>query len=659
MVQNNVFQNIKNSVNPGSNIAGIYTVGHSGYLACAPPLVPCQNTSSVVVSSNSTTVNHFEDCDYGIYSSGKLSLYAYNNIFNNQGTAIYMKENNLNINTTGSNNVRITENKITKSVIGIEIYNNTRGSSSITNNRIDNTTTNPNANYQNNFAIRCTEATLSTNPSVFPYYNVYNNYINNYYNGIYTSQTFSAQISDNEIYMLPDNTSQHFQMGINFNNTNNCNVISNQLYCAASYSPNYSSWWQYGIATSNSAVPRVRCNYVENIPMGLVFNGSNYTTAGDGIIANSLNGHFIGMWLYGNAEIGNQYYTSAGNNYSADNQWANTNAYQTYVSDGNLHATPSTTTQAYIYTRSAPTSYIISSFFPAAPTGTSNPLEGNIVSNTSISCTYSATPSFKINANQILNAKLMQRGREIAKDSLVYLKNAEDIKQVDRRHLLRNIKLQELDINLDNTLYDFMDMVPDENTGLFYRIDSLLTYADTGNINWAQSINSSITTTNTADALQKQLNNLYIQEKTSGLDASGIQQLEYIALQCPNLYGQAVIQARTIAFQHTHKQYVSDCEKPNMPVKDIKARKNMTGQSPEATNVLVYPNPANQELFVEAEGYEQVQLKVYDVIGQLILDKMLKVNQPVNTESLSMGTYIYKVFNQAEILKTGKLIIAK
>ena len=660
LAQNNVFINMSYSINPAPNIAGVYVDGWSGTLACFPPIIPCQITNTISIGTNTTNSNYFVSSDYGVYSTGKVALSVNQNTFATLGTGVYIKENNLNINTTGSNNVSIYRNKIVGSVVGIEIYNNTRGSTSISENRINNTSpyTNANANYQNNFAIRCTEATLSTNPSNFPYYNIYNNLISDYYNGIYTAQTFSTQISDNQIYMLPDNTSLHFQMGINFNNTNNCNVISNQLYCAPSYSPNYSSWWQYGIATSNSAVPRIRCNYVENIPMGMVFNGSNYTTAGDGIIANSLNGHFIGVWLYGNGEIGNQYYTSSGNNYSADNQWTNTNAYQTYVSDGNLTTAPGTSGQSRLYSRST-TGYAVINYFPAVGTSSANPLIGNNVSNTTISCTYSATPNFKISASQVLNSKLMQRGREIAKDCVIYINNAVDINQVDRRHLLRNIKLQELNTGLDNVLNDFMDMVPDENTGLFYQIDSLFSNADSNSIAQAQMINNSIITNNTADALQKQLNNLYIQERTAGLGLSDLQQLEYIALQCPNLYGQAVIQARTIVFQYTHKQYVSECEKPNMSVKDIKARKNMSGQSPDVANVQVYPNPANQELFVEAEGYEQIQIKVYDVMGQLVLDKTVKVNQSINTESLSMGTYIYKVFNQAEILKTGKLIIAK
>lgn len=74
-------------------------------------------------------------------------------------------------------------------------------------------------------------------------------------------------------------------------------------------------------------------------------------------------------------------------------------------------------------------------------------------------------------------------------------------------------------------------------------------------------------------------------------------------------------------------------------------------------SVSLYPNPANIEVFIKTGDKDQLHLMVYNVIGELSLDKMVANKQSIDVKSLSPGTYIYRISNSNGTLKTGKLMI--
>jgi hypothetical protein len=71
------------------------------------------------------------------------------------------------------------------------------------------------------------------------------------------------------------------------------------------------------------------------------------------------------------------------------------------------------------------------------------------------------------------------------------------------------------------------------------------------------------------------------------------------------------------------------------------------------------PNPAANELFIDAIDYDQVDLKLYNMMGSLVLDKTVIGSNSIDINNLSNGVYIYKVYANSTELKVGKLIISK
>ncbi len=96
-----------------------------------------------------------------------------------------------------------------------------------------------------------------------------------------------------------------------------------------------------------------------------------------------------------------------------------------------------------------------------------------------------------------------------------------------------------------------------------------------------------------------------------GMRVSKFSSLETIAQQCPMYYGTAVYQARAVLFDLKNQNYRSACENvvPNASSKRIG---QTTDNLAQATDINVYPNPANTVVYVNAKNYDTVVLKLYD-----------------------------------------------
>jgi hypothetical protein len=73
-------------------------------------------------------------------------------------------------------------------------------------------------------------------------------------------------------------------------------------------------------------------------------------------------------------------------------------------------------------------------------------------------------------------------------------------------------------------------------------------------------------------------------------------------------------------------------------------------------NTYIHPNPANSFFKIKSQG--SVELKVYSVTGELVINKKVENNETVLTNNLSLGIYIVKILNNNSI-NTEKLIINK
>ncbi len=72
----------------------------------------------------------------------------------------------------------------------------------------------------------------------------------------------------------------------------------------------------------------------------------------------------------------------------------------------------------------------------------------------------------------------------------------------------------------------------------------------------------------------------------------------------------------------------------------------------QQTTFFVYPNPANNEVYVNSILENTLPIKIYNVLGNLIYTNLLLNDLQINTTAFSNGIYVVKVAN-----KSAKLII--
>lgn len=627
-VQKNLFQNITSAMNnPGeltlTDGGAIQVVAFFG----AGPYY--SNIGSTVANKNV-----FYNNEYGVYNYGKSVINMLYNRLENQTNGVYIYANATN------SVVNIALNKFINNTLGVNCYQNNPSKITVQNNWFDNTVSC--GNTASNFAIRFTENVLVTTPASFPKYDAFNNYINGYYNGIKAAQTFSTQIRDNEVHMRQDLGAWNFQFGIHTVGGNNNSVYNNivDVPTPTSY------WWQAGIFTDNSVVPKVHCNTVSNICYGLAVNSICYTTAGDGFYGNTMKNNYQGFTLGAAGEIGDQYKPGL---VSADNAWI-----------GCTNETSSgpgcNTIGAKFYTRSI-TPY---SILTPTNSGTGILLTGTNISAASTGSCYAgiSTPTLGLRLGGASGmALLMNNANNIANGATGIDGN---IKHIARKQLYTHLSLMQIDESVTPAINAFANSYRHLPLGKLFMVDSLINTGDSAKLLMANTLNSSIRTSELVDATQQQFNVLYINYLNTKSKPSEnlIASLESIALLCPTTNGSAVHQARTVLFNHTKKQYYNTCEFSPLKTDSKKLEKPSLGYI--LPDISIYPNPANTVVYINAKDYEYITLKLYNVMGELIAEQLMdNTNIGLDVSKLSNGIYVYKAYYNGTEQKTGKLIITK
>lgn len=657
-IQNNVIQNIKSTIAPPSGVpsSGILLIG---------PIFGAGNGSYMSAGGSLALKNTFINNDNGIYNTGKSALLATYNTFSVQTTGVYVTANN------NGSAVGINFNNFYQNGISVNFYSNTYLTGSIKNNNMNNTASAV-GTYADNFAIRCTEATLATNPSSYPAFDIDNNNISGYYNGIYAVNTLSLIATDNEVHMREDNAFEHWQSGICVTGSNANRVINNIVDMTTL---NIGSWayWQSGIFMTLNQVPRVQCNSINNLFNSITFKQNNSTTATDGVKSNYMQNAQNGIWMHNNAVIGNQAGNTGTN--SADNVWniPNAGSWYTYTQGS------SNPSSHIFFTRSLGSGYDL----PNAKASNDGGCPSMMGNNSSAAATgtaciaNTATPSnLKVAGNALVS--IMQGADDILTDfdneqnnGLVMANAASlssanspdnllSVKAMNRRHLLYNMLLQNIDTQQDVALSGFMNSIKSNNTGLLLAVDSLIHQAEKKSsvINNAKQANTAIVPNNLVEQSQQEFNALYLEylAQNKKLNPAQLSSMISIAQQCPSYYGISVYQARTVLFDITKQTYRNACENVS-PSKSSKRMTQTIDNEEQSTNVNVFPNPANNQLFVNANDYEQVSIKLYNIMGVLVADKIVVNNNSLDISNFANGVYTYKVYNNDTELKVGKLII--
>lgn len=614
-LQNNVFQNIKTSIN--NSIDGLNNIA-SAFVQFNLFGNPYNQIGGTLSSQKNTFINN----DYGVHSSGASSIACTYNRFENQGTGVYVGYN------SNGSAINVSSNKFINSQLAIDFYNNSNINATIKENVLTYS-----LSTAGNMGIVCAEIGTPANAK----YNVYNNRLDGYYTGIYVSGIYSANINDNEVHMAQSGGA--FQFGIQ-NVASSSNAITNNWVDMPSL--NTGAWWQAGIFTDQATTPLIRCNTVRNLYNGIAANSKNVTAPGGGIHANNMNTCVRGFNLDAQGEIGNQL---IGTNGSADNTWA-------FCTNETTSGIGSNTMSAQFFTRNlAPFNIINPSGSGIWLTGTNNSPAS------SITCTSVGTPTLNLKlGGASAKNKLMQMADEVADGAINFGDNDANAKHILRKQLYYHVMLQDIDPAVSPSINGFINSHKNKSIGKLWLVDSLLNTSDSSQWNIAQAINNSIDAENDADATQKQFNNNYITylKNKRQLNTFAISELESIANRCPYMYGDGVHQARTVLFQITRKQYYNTCEFTIPAPSKAKIANTETG-----SNIVLYPNPNNGRFIVETNNEFIYELEVFNLLSEKLLQQTVINKHEVNLDNIPSSTYIVKLSRNGEQVKTVRICIIK
>ena len=76
------------------------------------------------------------------------------------------------------------------------------------------------------------------------------------------------------------------------------------------------------------------------------------------------------------------------------------------------------------------------------------------------------------------------------------------------------------------------------------------------------------------------------------------------------------------------------------------------GENVSATSFKVYPMPAENEIQIQAEGFQKAE--IYSVTGQKLMESTM---EKMNVSSLSQGVYLLKVYDQSGKAETQRIVV--
>jgi hypothetical protein len=78
------------------------------------------------------------------------------------------------------------------------------------------------------------------------------------------------------------------------------------------------------------------------------------------------------------------------------------------------------------------------------------------------------------------------------------------------------------------------------------------------------------------------------------------------------------------------------------------------------TKYKIFPNPASNKIYlqqIDDNGQSTINLSLYNVSGEIVLEKVISNNNSTITLDLPMGVYWYKIIENENESYKGKLII--
>lgn len=692
-VQNNKIENISDAPLLGLKKecpvgTGVCIVGNSAILLPNQPAQPVLTANIGGMAANE--LNNLKACEYGIMASLATHLNIYKNTLNFIAqTAVQVSSNSL-------RNVNILQNTIIDAYTGVHALNNRRCTLNINQNAIAQIDSNAvflvnnsqgqiivNNNTINNAARgafahnnvlskvdvlnnkiqysgfntcgntiytvngSCGEGVwASENPNSGAIYRINNNKITNHINGIVIYQLTKTEVHNNDIKMPVSN--RPIRRGIEVNNCISTNVTYNKV------SP-------FGAAITTTGIGGI---YATVSPSSLIC-GNDLARIGYGIQCNAImpsrvvfntnNQTFRGIWLNNNGIISPQG--------SLQNHQNNR-----FIA---MASSPAQKLYASNFTNGS-----ISLFFVKQSGITAIASSESIATSGSFAIIPITTGGAGMNCP--IPVSNIGTKKKIAQDSIVF--PSPDERFIARFTLYQDIKTDTLAM-ADTVLTQFRTLESTSSIGLLDSIQKMMCdSACPVLLQNAYSLNASITTVLTPEALSKDLNTVVLERLIAGRDTfmqNELALLRSIAYECPFTHGVVVYEARALVTPYdpigTMYYNVCETEENNNPANRIHSLDweeeeqavNQLSMSEKNRELSLFPNPNNGQMRIAyylPQQKGEAQLIIYNALGVEI--KNININDKegvieINEKQWESGVYFIRLMIEGEEQHSDKFVIIK
>jgi hypothetical protein len=482
-----------------------------------------------------------------------------------------------------------------------------------------------------------------------------------------TATSIGLRISSNTFTIHPSGTNPK---GIYIAGSNTVTVDNNTIYGSLT-STNVANWSpdHHGILLVMSSGCKVQCNTISNVGIGVEYRGIN-TSSGDGFFGNILKYPIRrGLFITNGGIIGTQG-SSAG---ASANQWINgTSSWpavntadpnKTSVGGTLIGGSASQSANSYLYVLNNANELPNDNYI----TSPSVPADRYLLGTTIFTITagnYATCPTTltALKMAQSAGNSNTERDADFVNYINTALPSSNTTMSPQDKFMLKQFMFDDLTQNpsTDNTLIAFYNQQQNTSVDVYHEIDSLLA---NGNINSATAKNAQASQSNDITETQNAYNTLYINGINNQTD---LDNLSSIADLCPQLFGNAVYQARALlqSITYVSKVYTDSCD-------NSKVRKSIwLDDEPTSVSVAdgvqakLYPNPNNGSftLAYDLKTLNIANVTIYDISGKLVYSKTidnLESRISINTLSLNNGIYFIQLSDDTKLLWTDKLVIQK
>ncbi len=240
----------------------------------------------------------------------------------------------------------------------------------------------------------------------------------------------------------------------------------------------------------------------------------------------------------------------------------------------------------------------------------------------------------------------------IVGDSAEYIDLISEFGYKEKQNLFSELKKDSSLLSIgspnDGAFLQFYNDLKGSNIGLLENIDSLIS---TGNTVGAATLNSFLSDSNLFEYNRKLVNEIFISKviQDSSLNYPDSIILENVAYQNPVTGGNAVFSARSILGLEIH----------DSPIQLRKSNDVILPVTSLQPDLYVYPNPANESCLIKfSDENSERKIEIRDALYKIVFSDSAKLSEfSINTSFLNPGMYSVFVFDRNSTQKQIKLVI--